>query len=158
MGVGYLIVWFYAFAVDGGISNAFNKRPLWTLANVACGSRPCENAKVLGFRVSLYPSRVAAKPIGCDLKGGFFGTWHSACVFTQPRSALAAYPCAQLDIRMSARLTWWTFGFQSCLSRAGQTSTDSIVQENPVPAVNLDSCACRHGVCTVGAQVTSVKK
>jgi hypothetical protein len=36
------------------------------------GSRPCENAKVLSFRVSLYPSRVATKPIQRDLTGRFF--------------------------------------------------------------------------------------
>ena len=46
--------------------------------------RPCENAKVLGFRVSLYPSRVVAKPIRRDLKGRFSTTPRSACVFTQP--------------------------------------------------------------------------
>jgi hypothetical protein len=47
--------------------------------------RPCENAKVLGFRVSLDPSRVATKPIQCDLKGRFFRRPHEARVFTRPR-------------------------------------------------------------------------
>jgi hypothetical protein len=51
--------------------------------------RVCENAKVLGFRVSLYPSRVAAKPIRRDLKGRFFRTPLSACVFTHPRPEAA---------------------------------------------------------------------
>jgi hypothetical protein len=32
-------------------------------------AHPCENAKVLGFRVRLYPSRVATKPIQLPLKG-----------------------------------------------------------------------------------------
>src|SRR6266702_3185239 len=31
--------------------------------------RPCENAKALGFRVSLYPSQGTTKPIQRDLKG-----------------------------------------------------------------------------------------
>jgi hypothetical protein len=48
--------------------------------------RPCENVKVLGFRVSLYPSQVATKPIQRDLKGRFFRRPHSARVFTRPRS------------------------------------------------------------------------
>jgi hypothetical protein len=58
-------------------------------ATVSSGSSLCENAKVLGFPVSLYPSRVAGSPIPRDLKGRFFRTTHSACVFTQPRPTAA---------------------------------------------------------------------
>jgi len=57
------------------------------LPDAIARSRPslCENEKVPGFRVSLYPSRVAARPIRRDLKSRFSKTPHSACVFTQPR-------------------------------------------------------------------------
>ena len=58
-----------------------------TLSDDAPGSRLCENAKVLGFQVSLYPSLVTAKPIQRDLEGRFFREPHSARVFTQPRSS-----------------------------------------------------------------------
>lgn len=52
--------------------------------------RPCENVKLLGFRVSLYPSRGTAKPIRRDLKGRFFRAPRSAYVFTRPRPGAAA--------------------------------------------------------------------
>jgi hypothetical protein len=52
--------------------------------------RPCENTKALGFGGSLYPSQVAAKPIRRDLKGRFFRTSHSACVFTRPSRPVTA--------------------------------------------------------------------
>jgi len=40
-----------------------DERPLWV--------EPCENPKLLGFRVSLFPSRGVAKPMQRDLKGRF---------------------------------------------------------------------------------------
>ena len=43
-----------------------------SLTSDRCGSRPCENPKLLGFRVSLFPSRGVAKPMQRDLKGRFF--------------------------------------------------------------------------------------
>ena len=66
----------------------------------------CENAKVPGFRVSLYPSRVAARPIRRDLKGRFSRTPHSACVFTQARPFPSTMAAAALThfLRHTARL------------------------------------------------------
>ena len=63
-----------------------NGRCNGTSANGGSGSRLCENAKVLGFRVSLYPSQVATRSIRRDLKGRLFRAPHSVRVFTQPRS------------------------------------------------------------------------
>lgn len=48
-------------------------------------SRLCENAKLSGFWMSLYPSRAATKPIQRDLKGRVSAATRPARVFTQPR-------------------------------------------------------------------------
>jgi hypothetical protein len=40
-------------------------------------AHPCENAKALGFRVSLYPSQGTTKPIQRDLKGCLFRASHT---------------------------------------------------------------------------------
>jgi hypothetical protein len=47
---------------------------------------PCENTKVLGFRVSLYPSRVATSPLRGDLKGRLLRRLQSERVFTRPEA------------------------------------------------------------------------
>lgn len=51
------------------------------------GSRPrsCENSKLASFRVSLYPSRTASKPIRGDLASRVRWLARSGRVFTRPR-------------------------------------------------------------------------
>ncbi|CAJ7135299.1 Uncharacterised protein [Burkholderia pseudomallei] len=55
-----------------------------------------ENAKLLGFRVSLQPSRANAQPTRRDLNGQLFRLERSACIFTRPRphSAVRCQPKA----------------------------------------------------------------
>ena len=57
-------------------------------AAMARGSYPprlCQNAKFLGFRVSLYPSRSATRPVPSILAGRLLRWPAPAHVFTQPR-------------------------------------------------------------------------
>jgi hypothetical protein len=58
---------------------------------VSASDRLCENVKVPGFRVSIHPSWVAAKPIQRDLKGRCFSTSNSSRVFTHPRPTADNY-------------------------------------------------------------------
>lgn len=58
-------------------------------STVGNGSRLCENSKPSGFRVSLYPSRTASKPVRGDLASRVCRPVRSARVFTQPRSITA---------------------------------------------------------------------
>jgi len=65
--------------------------------------RPCENAKVLGFRVSLYPSRVATRPIRGDLKGRHLRRLREQRVFTRPRPGrdIRSYRCSDAQRSVS---------------------------------------------------------
>lgn len=65
-----------------------NKKPRASFPRFACGGdrpRPCQNAKLPVFRVPLYPSRSAARPIQSILAGRFLHWPAPAHVFTQPR-------------------------------------------------------------------------
>jgi len=53
--------------------------------------RLCQNSKLPGFRVSLYPSRRAAKPIQSVLIGRLSRSMSKSHVLTQPRLASVAY-------------------------------------------------------------------
>ena len=85
--------------------------------------RPCETAKVLGFRVSLYPSQRAAKPIQRDLKGRLSRTFAFSLCF---HTISAGYCPIRSPNRRPVRST------RSYLSTYA-TSVPKLGERNPFP-------------------------
>jgi hypothetical protein len=89
---------------------------------------PCENAKVLGFRESLYPSRVANRPIRGDLKGRLLRRCHTERVFTRPRSTA--------DGHISPKRS---FKRRHCLSRDDLMTTPRCTHWTPCKSARRDA-------------------